>query len=119
MKKDELAKYAGVEFWNMSRRMGAVRGTIYCLTKYEVTERGTCRYLGEWMGCVANKYQYEEMEELTHGLYHWGRPSAKTLSAKFLEKVKTARTVAEAVTGAEPETLQKEHGDKEVYVWDL
>lgn len=39
MTKKELSIYAGVRFYNLSTRPGAKRGTIYCLTIYEVTKK--------------------------------------------------------------------------------
>lgn len=87
MTKQELSKYAGTRFYNLSTRMGAKRGTIYCLTVYEVTERGTCRYISEVMGLIANKAQWEVMRNFTGNHYHDGRPTAKTLTKEFLDAV--------------------------------
>lgn len=86
MTKKELSTYAGTRFYNLSQRPGAVHGTIYCLTVYEVTANGTCRYCFEAMSCVANKFQFAEMEKQTNGIYHSGRPSASTLTADFFKK---------------------------------
>ncbi len=86
MTKKELSIYAGVRFYNLSTRPGAKRGTIYCLTIYEVTKKGTCKYEGEVLSCVANKRQVEEMQRVTKGIYHSGRPSAAVLTEEFLKR---------------------------------
>lgn len=86
MTKKELSAYAGIRFYNLSTRPGAKRGTIYCLTIYEVTKNGTCKYKGEVLSCVANKRQFAEMQKITKGIYHSGRPSAAVLTEEFLKK---------------------------------
>lgn len=86
MTKKELSAYAGIRFYNLSTRPGAKRGTIYCLTVYEVTKNGTCRYEREVLSCVANKRQFAEMQRITKGIYHSGRPSAAVLTEEFLKK---------------------------------
>ena len=88
MTKQELSKYAGTTFYNLSRRPGGKFRDIDCLTIYEITERGTCRYLGETMGCVANKAEKAIMERRTDGVYHVGRPSAEVLTKEFVEASK-------------------------------
>lgn len=88
MTKKELSIYAGKRFYNLSQRPGAKRGTIYCLTVYEITANGTCKYIREEMSCVANKQQWAAMEKTTNGVYHSGRPTAKTLTADFMKKTK-------------------------------
>ena len=92
MKKNELAKYAGTRFYNLSSRMGGMFLDIHCLTVYQVTERGTCKYIAEVMGCVANKAQYEDLRILTDKCgYHAGRPTAKNLTVEFLERQRGIR----------------------------
>lgn len=87
MTKAELAKYAGIRFYNLSTRPGGMYATIHCLTLYEVTERGTCKYLCELIHCVANKAQYEHMRWYVGDCgYHYGRPTAENLTAEFLDK---------------------------------
>ena len=86
MTKKELANYAGIRFYNLSRRMGGQYRDINCLTVYEVTERGTCKYIYEAMSCVANKAQISYMKELTGSIYHVGGPCADNLTVEFLEK---------------------------------
>lgn len=88
MTKQELAKYAGRRFSTLSTRMGGKFDTIYCATTYEITPRGTCKYVGEWMSCVANKWQRHWFREITGGRYHFGRPYAEDFaSAEELEKI--------------------------------
>lgn len=81
MTKKELSKYAGRQVWALCTRMGGKFATIYCLTAYEITERGTLRYIGEHMSCVANKAQYAAMESFTGGNYVVGRPTAARIDA--------------------------------------
>ena len=60
MTKEELAKYAGIKFYNLSTRMGGMYGkTLCCLTVYEVTKNGTCRYCEEIIHCIGNKASWE------------------------------------------------------------
>ena len=76
MTKKELSAYAGKRFWNLSQRMGGKYKTIHCLTVYEITDRGTCKYIAEVLGCTANKRKY-----------HIGRPCAENLTAEELERI--------------------------------
>lgn len=85
MTKKELSAYAGKRFYNLSTRMGGEYRDIHCLTVYEITERGTCKYIGEILGCVANKAQYQTLEEITGGHYHVGRPCAECLNKTQVE----------------------------------
>lgn len=87
MTKEELKKYAGLKFYNLSQRSGGMYSTIYYLVEYEVTERGTCKCGNVIFPIVANKAQYAMLAAFTGGLYHSGRPTAETLSADFLKKV--------------------------------
>lgn len=87
MTKEELAKYAGLTFYNLSRRPGGKYRDINCLVEYRVTERGTCEYIREVLSCVANKKQYEMLNYVTNGVYHVGRPTANTLTIEFLDKI--------------------------------
>lgn len=87
MTKKELAQYAGVQFYNLSTRMGGKFKTIYCLTVYEVTDKGTCKFVSEAMSCVANQSQWAWCRELTKGCgFHKYRPTAENLTAEFLER---------------------------------
>lgn len=88
MTKQELSKYSGTTFYNLSKRMGGKFRDIDCLTVYVITRQGTCRYVCEIMGCVANKLQKSFMERWTDGVYHVGRPSAKVLTKDFVEASK-------------------------------
>ena len=88
MTKEELKKYAGLKFYNLSQRSGGMWATIHYLVEYEVTERGTCRCGDAIFPIIANKAQYEMLETFTGGLYHSGRPTAETLTEEFLDKVK-------------------------------
>ena len=86
MTKVELSKYAGTRFYNLSTRPGGQFRTIHCLTVYEVTENGTCKYSHEVLGCVANKAQWQLLKTMTEGVgYHIYRPTAENLTAEFLE----------------------------------
>lgn len=87
MTKKELSAYAGKRFWNLSQRMGGKYKTIHCLTVYEITDRGTCKYIAEVLGCIANKRQYELLEDITDRKYHIGRPCAENLTAEELERI--------------------------------
>jgi hypothetical protein len=64
-------------------RMGGKYRDISCLTSYEVTPRGTLRYVTECMPCVANKAQYVAMHRVTaEDGFVRGRPTmAKLLAA--------------------------------------
>lgn len=86
MTKKELSTYAGKRFYNLSQRPGGKFKTIFCLAEYEVTAEGTCKYISEEMSCVANKQQWAAMEKTTNGVYHSGRPSAKSLTVEFMKK---------------------------------
>ena len=86
MTKNELAKFAGTKFYNLSTRPGGKWKTIYCLTIYTVTASGTCKYQKEIDGCIANKKQYAALQTITGGNYHTGRPSAATLTKDFLTR---------------------------------
>lgn len=90
MTKQQLAEYAGVRFYNLSSRPGGIGRDIHCLTVYEITENGTCKYLGEIVHCVANKKQWEYMYELTGGVYHSGRPHADVLTVEIMDKLQAA-----------------------------
>lgn len=86
MTKKELSNYAGVMFYNLSTRAGAKRGTLYRLTVYRVTERGTCKFHARTtLMCIANKASWKKLEEVTGGLYHHGRPYASNLDKDFME----------------------------------
>ncbi len=92
MTKAELSKYSGNTFYSLNSRMGGKFTDIHCLTVYSITDRGTCKYEGEIIRCVANKAQIAAMELHTNGNYHEGRPSAKTLTIGSVEKlIKMAR----------------------------
>lgn len=86
MTKKELSNYAGVMFYNLSTRAGAKRGTLYRLTVYRVTERGTCKFHAcTSLMCIANKVSWKKLGEVTGGLYHHGRPKASNLDKDFME----------------------------------
>ena len=87
MTKKELSAYAGKRSWNLSQRMGGRFTTIYCLTVYEITDHGTCKYITEVLGCIANKRQYDLLENITGGKYHIGRPCAENLTPEELERI--------------------------------
>lgn len=88
MTKRELAAYAGTRFYNLSTRPGAKRGTLYCLTVYEVQPNGTCKYQYETLlHCIANKRSYELLEQWTNGIYHKGRPTAANITHEFMTAV--------------------------------
>ena len=98
MTREELKAYAGTRFYNLSARMGGMFKTIYCLTEYEVTPVGTCRYRGEVMPCIANKYQYDILRDLTVGVgYHAGRPCAANLTHDFMRAQCPGRVESNAV----------------------
>ena len=87
MTKTELSKYDGGEFYALVSRMGGKFTDIYCLTRYAITSKGTCRYITEVINCVANKAQYQYMRTYTNGNYAIGRPSAKNLTKEILAKI--------------------------------
>lgn len=85
MTKRELAAYAGTRFYNLSTRPGAKRGTLYCLTVYEVQPNGTCKYQYETeLHCIANKRSWQALQDFTAGIYHKGRPTAANLTQEFM-----------------------------------
>lgn len=85
MTKKELSAYAGKRFYNLSQRAGGVFD--YCLTVYEITPRGTCKYINKELGRVVNDRHWNKLEEITGGKYHYGRPSAAVLTVRELEKI--------------------------------
>lgn len=89
MTKKELKAYAGKVFYNLSTRPGSAKlgVEINCLTMYQITSKGTCHYVMEVLPLVANKAQYEAMNDLTDGCFHIGRPSAKTLEKWFVDQL--------------------------------
>ena len=85
----DLSKLVGKRVDALCTRMGGRFATIYCATTYEITEKGTLKYCGEWMSCVANKEQWVAFESSVkkHG-YISGRPTlSKVLMAIEADKL--------------------------------
>ena len=87
MTKEELSKYAGKKIYALCRRPGGIGQDIDCLTLYRITNRGTLLYVTEIMGCVANKKQFSEMQELTKGSYVIGRPTADKINKEEIMRL--------------------------------
>ena len=87
MTKQELSKYAGRQVFARVARMGGKFKDIEALTVYEVTERGTLRYISEEIHCIANKAQIACLEDMTSGKYINGRPTAGKITREFMGKL--------------------------------
>lgn len=77
MTKQELAKYAGTIFYARPKRVtDHPRPYGYNRTsKYVITERGTCRYLGKvWEDSISPISE------------HYGRPTAENLSENLIKE---------------------------------
>ena len=83
MTKKELSAYAGRKVYARVTRMGGKFANIESLTVYEITERGTLRYISEEINCIANKAQIACLENLTGGKYINGRPTAAKIPHDF------------------------------------
>lgn len=86
MTKQELAKYAGNQIYVLATRMGGKFKTIYCITVYEITKRGTFKYKFEAMSCVANKEQTETANRFYPNRFN-GRPSAEKMTVEEIERL--------------------------------
>ena len=84
MTKQELAQYAGNQVYAQVRRMGGCHRDIDCITVYEITERGTLRYVSEVYSCVANKRQRAAVDALYPNRV-FGRPVAEIISRDQIE----------------------------------